>query len=116
MSDVAAFLRARLDEDEERARKLLVTAQRASLTLEDPKYLGRSQPGWYAWPDVEAVLARALADVDAKRRVVEHTEACRADRRRGDVHEVRYLEMWWTCVQLAKAYADHPDHPEEWKP
>jgi hypothetical protein len=49
---------------------LLTEAQRVSLTLKDPKHLGRFTPGWTLWPDVEQMARDRLADVQAKRRVL----------------------------------------------
>lgn len=83
MSDLgytAAFIGARVAEDEEQARKLAEVARDAIEKLKDPRFLGREIPGWHAWPDVEATAFRALRDAGVKRTVVAAcTRAAEAD-------------------------------------
>lgn len=122
MSDMVAFLRARLDEEEV-----------------DAKALNEWQDGeaWYSdaadmalWMDIDpapaAVFARCsparvLADVQAKRAILdlhapeEFHDApgeffCRHDQRTAGI---------WPCPTvrlLALPYADHPDYDESWRP
>lgn len=66
----AAFITARVAEDEERARKLLEVARDAIGALKEPRLLGREIPGWHSWPDVEAAASQALRDAGVKRTVV----------------------------------------------
>jgi hypothetical protein len=113
VSDLTEFLLARIAEDEAAARRLLVTAQRTSLTLADPKWLGLPAPGWYAWPEVEAMCTRTIADGETKRRVIaELTEDPMGNH-----------EWWWDrdvsgplLALMALPYADHPDYRAEWRP
>lgn len=56
--------------------------------------------------------ARVLAEVEAKRQIVEH---------HGEPHECPEYDVAWdspcpTLRHLAAVYADHPDYREEWKP
>lgn len=84
MDELAEFLTARLDEDESAARDVWTTQHN------DPHQLFvRDQPD-----------ARALADVEAKRRIV------RECRRAGFLRVLRLLAM---------PYADHPDYDERWR-
>lgn len=116
------FLRARLDEDEAITRSYARPGSPIGTpTDESVGHIYSPDCSRDREADVEGFLGgvadpdRVLAEVDAKRRIVEHTEACKADRNRRDDGESRYREMWWTCVTLAKVYADHPDY-REWKP
>jgi hypothetical protein len=131
---LSGFLLARVTEDEATARRLLVTAQRVSLTLADPKWLGLPAPGWYAWPEIETSCARAIADCEAKRRILERhaqktganlprhpicAECGGADWRPEDgVLQPFPWVMPWPCHTLralAVPYADHPDCRDEWR-
>ena len=130
------FLAARLDEDEARAHAMLDAVWPAevwvqprtdtgdapqgcvSVRHDGPKaYLriwdgGEVEHGWTvpasAAPVWSAEVARAeLAEVDAKRRIVDEW-------RRGDSDEMR--ETAWLPRLLALPYADHADYREEWRP
>lgn len=69
-------LRAALDEAEQRARSLLAVAQHTSLTLQEPRLLGREIPGWHSWADVEAMCRRELQLVERDRKLlIAHAEA-----------------------------------------
>lgn len=72
----------------------------------------------------EALLARVLAEADAKRRIVErhrHPHPCReslvtVSREPGVAVEI---EIRWPCEVLqllALPYAEHPDYAESWRP
>ncbi|WKD36519.1 DUF6221 family protein [Streptomyces xanthophaeus] len=125
MDDPVQFLRARLAEEAERAQ--------LALRQDDPEH------GWAAYrpdgqqhttivPHVgmihEAIQAehivrwnpaRVLAEVDAKRRIVDTCEEALAD------DNGMYFTGWAhglgraVCL-LALPYADHPDYREEWRP
>jgi hypothetical protein len=109
VSDLAEFVLARIAEEESTARKLLATAQRVSLTLADPKWLGLPAPGWYAWPEVEALCARTIAGCEARRRIVGRLETAR---RTGSSEAWRLISA---LFDLAAVYADHPDYRQEWR-
>lgn len=120
MTDLVAFLRARLDDDEQAASFFhWATADQSDV-----------QPTWdieHHPVDVALMLspARVLAEVDAKRRILDEHPiyrnsandpvcgTCGQDDQTGD------LIGDWPCptVQLlAMPYADHPDYREEWRP
>lgn len=112
MSELVDFLRARLDEDEAAARGVNRGLWNSRVALLDPDLYGhviRQHP------------ARVMAEVEAKRRIVEihregdpdkdwrFCEQCSEDER---------LEPFpcATVRLLALPYADHPDCREEWRP
>lgn len=70
-ADVRQQLTEALDGAAGRARALLVQAQRVSLTLKEPRLLGREIPGWHEWPDVEAMCARELRSIERDRALIE---------------------------------------------
>lgn len=107
----AAFLVARLDEREARARKLLDVARKARETNSEPWMLGRQSPGWHSWPDVEAMCEQALREVAAKRAMLDrHRPVVAAGARRQSCwHDGQY----WPCADvmgLASVESDHPDY------
>lgn len=71
MDDLMTWLLVQLDEDEARTRKMLAYAQQTVLTLQDPRHLGKFIPGWHDWPDVERMCTERLAEIDAKRRILD---------------------------------------------
>lgn len=102
MSDLVAFLRARLDEDERAAS-------------------GADGASWYfdhiddsAGPFHERFTpARVLRDVEAKRRIMAE---CRPSG--GGSWDIELLDALGAVVlvYLALPYADHEDYREEWRP
>jgi hypothetical protein len=120
--DLAAFLAARLDEDEAAARESYYEGQRW-LTEEE---------GVYRWPDDEPVHladrkadarhiarhgpARALREVAAKRALLTgHEGVHRCDW--GEHRGPGVLGGWCKTVRtLAAVYSDHPDYLQEWAP
>jgi hypothetical protein len=107
MSDLVEFLRARLDEDEEVAQATRKNEQFVCGT-------GR----WFASHN-NAITSmaphRAVAEVEAKRRLLEQF------RLRGDsvraVVQPTVGGVWDDLLRLlALPYADHPDYREEWRP
>lgn len=146
MTDLAAFLRARLDEDERTARAATIGPWRVvnvtsygSATIDGPDAL---QDGGYDettktrtqkmrpltvipqdvdyGPTVDLVdaehivrhdPARVLAEVEAKRRIIEEAEAVIDEDRFGEWgHGGQTLRL------LALPYAHHPDYDESWRP
>lgn len=97
MSALPEFLLARYAEDEAVARRLRDHA--LAIYGRDP-------------------AARPLADVEAKRRIVEIAAARVLDEpvmARGKVHAG--VTPWaYTLRLLALPYSDHPDYRQEWKP
>jgi hypothetical protein len=126
MSDITSFLGTRLDEAEAATRALLAESQRVSVALKEPRLLGKEIPGWGSWRAVEQMGTDRLADVEAKRRILDlHTPqrigvfvdlSCptcwhtTTDPTRREEHPCRTLRC------LALPYATHPDYRQEWKP
>jgi hypothetical protein len=115
MSDLIAFLTARIDEDEQRA-----LAMKHFTVHEQPYYscaASRTGPlGDLEWGEefcdcfVAERKARALREVEAKRKILYE---CRPRPGAGLVHEgimarrILYL--------LASVYSDHPDYDPDWQ-
>ena len=124
MSDLTAFLTARLDEDEQQTRKLLCRAQEVCLELKEPKLLGRHIPGWDSWCDVEKLCVRALREVEAKRRIMgRHRDdgcgycaGCETSTRHSGIRELAPSGECPEKRDLAAIYSDHPDYRQEWAP
>jgi hypothetical protein len=129
MSDLTAFLLARIGEDEESARE--------AATWEDGMYFEPwqahiPQAGYFnsemPYGAVEFSAARVLAECEAKRRIVEeHRESYAGSKRcevcAKDAHlEYGDVVVDWvrfpcpTMRLLALPYADHPDYRQEWTP
>ena len=137
MDDLLTWLRAHLDKDERVARMLLAESQQVRLTLEEPRNLGRYMPGWTLWPDVEQMAHDRLAEVEAKRRILdahpfEHgivggvCGTCHGEGRievlwDGDNETTERVdtEMVWPCPTvrlLALSLAARTGYKEEWRP
>ena len=116
MTDLIDFLQARLDEDEVAAK-----AVRPDQDYSDSEHQDRWTP------------ARALAEVDAKRRIIElhkpvqcangpeNTIVCASCGPVGESAEVWWHKgaLWFPCETLqtlALPYADHPDYDDQWRP
>jgi hypothetical protein len=99
------FLLARIAEDEIAARSAAKTHPPAGWTVAydaETMHTRRHDP------------ARVLAECEAKRRIVQHSERA---------HELAKVGpsagdgAWFlACRYLAVPYADHPDYREEWRP
>lgn len=110
MDDLIAWLRVQLDDDERETRKLLVEARQPS----------------YDWPDVERLCAERLADIDAKRRILdEHAVIeppygwagwCSRCVDGDEVWDAATKSPCPTVRLLALPYADRPGYRPEWKP
>ena len=129
MSDLAAFLNARLDEDEAAARDAYYEGQRW-ITEEEGvyRYPVFSDPVNPAYADQELVQmadrkrdarhiarwdpARVLREVEAKRKII--AEADRSMKSIPFGHRYDFALM--TLRALAAVYSDHPDYLEEWRP
>ena len=132
MHDLIAFLRARLDEQERKAREAAQRAERWPVNgtwhLEGVEHDVVGDEEAYCAPhNVEHIAANdpayVLADVDAKRRIIGQMadeaaegeywlEYWREGSRPGNNVEVAI----WALLTLALPYADHPDYREEWRP
>lgn len=119
MSDTetpVTFVKARLDEDEVAAQKLMRDAQDAQLQLKEPRLLGREIPFWYRWPDVEAMSAGVLREVAAKRAVIEVYEVAAASDDPAVDLSIGMATMRMVLRSYATVYSDHPDYRPEWNP
>ena len=124
MSDLAAFLLARIAEDE------AVATLATSAPWQENESLAGGEDDWriedaqgrdiagcpdcgvrasFDRPDADHIArhdpARVLAECEAKRRIVEEADGADA--------------QWWEhryLLALALPYADHPDYRDEWKP
>lgn len=115
--DLASFLSARLDEKEQRARRLMAWQDRGRLSV------ACAIDGETHWLD-DYEPTRVLREVEAKRAIA----AIHSPNRHGDcsvciTERVGYMEEWstdtWPCrtVRLLAAIWDgHPDFRPEWKP
>jgi hypothetical protein len=92
---ITEFLTARLDEDEAAARE--------NVEYEDNVW---ETAGWLP-------PSRVLAEVEAKRRIVEEADRYSPELEYGDNGEWAF-EV--TLRLLALPYADHPDYDEAWRP
>ncbi len=107
MTGLVEFLRARADEDEAEARAMIEGA---------PPGYGKASGGALRNPH------RVLAEVDAKRRIVDHAERWAQTLHatpEGWTDEgctVYRMAMEWTLRNLATPHADHPDYQQEWQP
>lgn len=107
MDDLVGFLKARLDEDEQAAREQDGTMPYAHQT---GPMSARYSP------------ERVLAEVDAKRRILDRAEFVAAHG--PAVDHVRALDMTTGASAalrdalrlLALPYAQHPDYRQEWAP
>ena len=136
-SDLVTFLNARLDEDEQMARSTPGPSWEhrqirgdfdESVVFEN--YVAVADPGrnTVALADVaEEVLpfvlrhdpARVLAEVDAKRRIIDRYEAQRtvyAAHMGGILTKYLVQELEAVLRLLALPFADHPDYRPEWTP
>lgn len=128
--DLAAFLTARLDEDEQDTRSLLAVAQWQT---------GRRRSDDPAWVSVQMMCVRALRDVEAKRArhglYLDAKEALAAAlakappeddpatahsyvRERINVNQAsgRFAALEMSVRLDARAWDDHPGYRQEWKP
>ena len=118
--EIVEFLRARLDEDEQRWRDIAakVAADRGSFVV-----LGLAHPELAAG-DCPSDLgeidpARVLREVEAKRRIVEELTARERadDSEEGLWHKVGYDRAAFDVLRLlALPYADRDGWREEWRP
>ncbi len=124
IADLTAFIRARLDEDEQVAcaagnRRWLVQDNIIEL------YPEREDDGFMSWPTrADARHAanwdpiRVLREVEAKRRLLDFWSIAysKPEDFPGVEWEKVRANAAWTVRLLALPYADHPDYREQWRP
>lgn len=135
MSDVTAFLRARLDDDEKAANESGGTAWHWASR---PSVLGgtefdglhNSEHELILWADSQDECeldflgdvdvhiarhdpARVLREVSAKRGVIREMEAARTNLEERGINVPFFIT--WTLWHLAAVYSDHPDYQKEWE-
>lgn len=123
MSDLVAFLRARYDEDAEKA--LAASPGPWSPNAEADEVVacdgitvadGFALSGRQLRATVEHIAewdpARVLADVDAKRRILERAVA---EIESQDPPRASAIFASGVLLLLALPYADHPDYRQEWR-
>lgn len=147
-NDLAAFLRARLDEDEARERQrrcvTLPSSDIITLSADEPGIVHIDDQPSDAWAYYNRISQpdprkHVLADIDAKRRIVdaylppgtnphpgcpcinyegqdpaEYTEydSCHRHLEASEKH----LHHDYVLRLIALLYADHPDYREDWRP
>ena len=139
MSDLVAFLRARLDEDERVARAAADENREPSWRLISGEYVtgigltGMHTEGFVDEAPGEHIVrhdpARVLAEVDAKRQIIDEHRITPKDQGAGGAetfgcecchfdYNEGYQGLGWcpTLRLLALPYADHPDYRDEWRP
>lgn len=125
--DLIAFLRARLDEDERLARAAADEVEVVGGSWDGAAHIMLARASYDDTADHFARHdpARVLAEVDAKRQIVDTRSAIRERlsywqsqehetfeaMARADLHRLDDV-----LSILATAYADHPDYREEWRP
>jgi hypothetical protein len=111
------FLLARIAEDEAVARQAPIDARRVSNDL------GRSNPWeaevttdetWGANGEVSLTASRMLAECAAKRQIVYQAEFATA--MSDPAFDTAKATTSSILRHLARAYSDHPDYDEAWRP
>jgi hypothetical protein len=133
-ADLVAFVAARLDEDEQTARKAFsrLPGQEAGAVWSADYSVGmqvRDGIGHlvvkHSWVEpIEHMTRfdpkRMLDDVESKRRIVEHcAERLRdwpAERHDSEDREMAMDDLATVVKCLALPYAEHPDYQEAWRP
>ncbi|MFD9047667.1 DUF6221 family protein [Streptomyces zaomyceticus] len=127
MDDLIAFLRARLDEDEQTARAVGFSRIETAEYLWGSQYLllQRDEGESKVTAELDAPLsqhiarhdpARVLAEVEAKRQIIKQHERYAAERRRMMGGWDPQSDDSPILAALATVYADHPDYRDEWRP
>jgi hypothetical protein len=105
--DLVAFLRARLDEDERRARAALPRWDDDAMEWQD---LGDEVYAHARWHDP----ARVLREVQADRAILAEYTAVRTLQGLTGVEKDGYRD--WVLRICVAVYSDHEGYREEWKP
>ncbi|MFE5090618.1 DUF6221 family protein [Streptomyces sp. NPDC056638] len=124
MDDLVQFLRDRLDEDEQAARRVKSSwrqiGETGVIVASDGERAEECANG--NWTGIAEHIvrhdpARIMAEVEAKRRILRaHEKWCEGR------CEAKYPEggfdaaHFWSIKSLATVYADHPDYRDTWRP
>ena len=126
-----AFLRARLDEDEELARAAAPRSRRdhpsshwvlGAANADGIRAADGSPVTRFTWPREGAHIvrwdpARVLAEVESKRQIIASYEEWRDGNTSGEMLDYGHKEGLGEAMEhLAVVYAGHPDYRDEWKP
>jgi hypothetical protein len=121
MSDLIAFLRARLDEDAATARRAGDSFRQIGETgvivaTEGDRAEECASANWAGIADhiVRHDPARVLAEVEAKRKIIDQHERYAAERRRMMGGWDPQSDDSPILTALAAVYDYHPDHKEKW--
>lgn len=121
MSDLIAFLNARLDEDERKIKAWDDTFYRRGPG--EPIVLPPGRNGYtIEFVAVPMLAPRMLAEIAAKRAIIDlHEEAASADASKMMGYEIHQNDgareyMRDVIRAISSAYASHPDYDQEWKP
>lgn len=125
MDDLITFLRARLDDDERTARRAtegpweirFLGRHDLSTVVRGKELLAQLDGNRAANNSVHMAVhdpARVLAEVDAKRRIIQAEQ----DRSLDDGLPERLIDRYESDVLrlLVLPYASHPDYRDEWRP
>lgn len=116
VDELVQWLRAQLDSAAAETEKLLTVANRTVEELKDPALLGTRVPGWHSWAEVKKMCQDVLAEVEAKRRIVEGYENTDGGPWGGCGDDCEWKAIGWTIKVLALPYADRPGYRDEWRP
>ncbi|MFF9910630.1 DUF6221 family protein [Streptomyces sp. NPDC013457] len=124
MDDLIAFLRARLGKDEQTARAHRQASAHWYYDHMAHEVRDEDNAGTVAFTqdrDGQHIArhdpARVLAEVDAKRRILERHAQCGSGIGRcDDGGHVSEGEACAEQIDLAAPYADHPDYKDKWRP
>jgi hypothetical protein len=134
VSEIVAFIKDRLDDDEFVARQALhPDAKEPGVWMAEPHdsddndpdrcHIAEDRKGHY-WsvahevfiPNAEHIArhdpARVLSEIAAKRGVVREMESARKNLEERGINVPFFIT--WTLMHLAKVYADHPDYKRDW--
>lgn len=123
-ADLVAFLRERLDEDEQTARRAGESFRQVGetgviVTTEGDRAEECASANWAGIAEhiVRHDPARVLREVEAARRLIRaHAKwcsgRCEAKHPEGGFDAAHY----WGLKVRAEVYADHPDYRPEWRP